>query len=272
MDKKTLEQKASAVKQDIIRQIYIAGSGHPGGSLSCAEILTVLFFDEMNIDPKKPNMKTRDKFVISKGHAAPALYAVMAERGYLKKEELLTLRKLGSKLQGHPSMKFLNSVDMSTGSLGQGISNACGFAMVNKMDGNPGRVYTLVGDGELQEGLVWEAIMAAGHYKLSNFCLFVDNNGLQIDGPNDKVMKVEPIANKFKAFNWNVIRCDGHDVVSIKKALSEARKCKDKPSCIIAKTHKGNGVSFMCDVAGWHGKAPNEAEAKQAMKELGGEL
>ena len=272
MDKKTLEAKAKQVQQDIIRMIYIAGSGHPGGSLSAAEILTVLFFDEMNIDPKKPKMKTRDKFLISKGHAAPVLYAAMAERGYFSRDELWTLRKLGSRMQGHPSIKFLDCLDMSSGSLGQGISNAVGMAIANKMDNNPGRIYSLVGDGELQEGLVWESIMAAGHYKLSNFCVFVDNNGLQIDGPNDKVMKVEPIDKKFEAFGWNVEKCNGHDVVDIKKALAAARKCKDKPTAIIAKTHKGNGVSFMSDVAGWHGKAPNKEEAEQAMKELGGKL
>ena len=272
MDKKTLEQKASAIKQDIIRMIYTAGSGHPGGSLSCADILTVLFFDEMNIDPKKPKMKNRDQFVISKGHAAPALYAALIERGFLKKEELLSLRKEGSQLQGHPSMKYCDAIDMSTGSLAQGISNSVGIAMAHKMDKNPGRVYCVVGDGELQEGLVWEAVMSAGHFKLSNFCVFVDNNGLQIDGTNDEVMTVEPIGDKFTAFGFNVIRCDGHDVMSIKKALASAKKCKDKPTCIIAKTHKGNGVSFMCDNAAWHGKAPNKEQAEKAMKELGGEL
>lgn len=272
MNKKSLEEKALAVRQDIIKEIYYAGSGHPGGSLSCTDILTVLFFDEMNIDPKKPNLKDRDRFVISKGHAAPALYAVMAERGYFKTSELKTLRKLGSRLQGHPSMHSLPCLDMSSGSLGQGISAATGMALANKMDKSKARVYSLVGDGELQEGLVWEAVMAAGHYQLSNLCLFVDNNGLQIDGPNDSVMKVKPIDKKFAAFNWNVIKCDGHDVADIKKALAAAKKCKDKPSVIIAKTHKGNGVSFMKDQVGWHGKACNKEQAVAALAELGGEL
>ncbi len=272
MDKKKLEQKALAVRQDIIREIHASQSGHPGGSLSVTDILTVLFFDEMKIDPKKPQMEKRDKFVLSKGHASPALYAVMAERGYFDKKELLTFRKINSRLQGHPSMHSLPCLDMSSGSLGQGISIACGMALANKLDKNPGRVYTVLGDGELQEGMVWEAAMSAGHYHLSNLCAFVDHNGLQIDGPNDKVMKVMPIDKKFASFGWNVIKCNGHDVADIKKALAEARKCKDKPSCIIAETHKGNGVSFMCDQAGWHGKAPNDEQAALAMKELGGKL
>lgn len=272
MDKKTLEGKALAVRRDIIKEVYSAQSGHPGGSLSCADILTVLYFDEMNIDPKKPNLKTRDKFIISKGHAAPALYAVMAERGYFDTKELTTLRKFESRLQGHPAINHLPCLDMSTGSLGQGISAATGMAIANKMDKNPGRIYTLVGDGELQEGIVWEAAMSAGHYKLSNLCVIVDHNGLQIDGPNDKVMTVMPIAEKFESFGFNVIRCNGHDISDIKKALAAAKKCKDKPSCIVAETHKGNGVSFMQDQVGWHGKAPNEEQAKAALKELGGEL
>ncbi|MBR6025404.1 MAG: transketolase, partial [Firmicutes bacterium] len=208
----------------------------------------------------------------SKGHAAPGWYAVLAERGFFDRKELGTLRKLGSRLQGHPSIHNLDCIDMSSGSLGQGISAACGMALANKMDGNPGRVYAMVGDGELQEGLVWEAAMAASHYKLSNFCCIVDHNGLQIDGPNDKVMRVMPIDKKFEAFGWNVITCNGHDMNDIKRAFKAARKCKDKPSCIVAETHKGQGVSFMVDQAGWHGKAPNLEQAKQALKELGGEL
>lgn len=272
MDKKSLDAVALAVRQDIIRELYESKSGHPGGSLSAADILTVLYFDEMNIDPKKPKMKTRDRFVLSKGHAAPGWYAVLAERGFIDKKELKTLRKFGSRLQGHPSIHHLDCIDMSSGSLGQGISAACGMALANKIDNNPGRVYTMVGDGEIQEGLVWEAAMSAAHYKLSNFCCIVDHNGLQIDGPNDKVMKVMPIDKKFEAFGWNVIKCSGHDVNDIKRAFAAARKCKDKPSCIIAETHKGQGVSFMVDQAGWHGKAPNLEQAQQALKELGGEL
>lgn len=272
MDNKALKAKALAVRQDIIRELYESQSGHPGGSLSAADILTVLFFDEMNVDPKDPKKKTRDRFVLSKGHAAPGLYAVLAERGFFDKKELLTLRKINSRLQGHPSMHSLNCLDMSTGSLGQGISAACGMALAAKMDKSPARVYALVGDGELQEGLVWEAAMFANHYGLSNLVCIVDHNGLQIDGANDKVMKVMPIAEKFAAFGWNVITCDGHDMADIKNALKAARKCKDKPSCIVAETHKGRGVSFMEDQAGWHGKAPNREQAEQAMKDLGGEL
>jgi transketolase len=272
MDNKALQAKALAVRQDIIRELFESQSGHPGGSLSSADIMTVLFFDEMNVDPKNPKKKDRDRFVLSKGHAAPVLYAVLAERGYIDKKELMTLRKINTRLQGHPSRHSLDCIEISTGSLGQGISAACGMALAAKMDKSPARVYTVVGDGELQEGLVWEAAMFANHYKLSNLVCIVDHNGLQIDGRNDDVMKVMPIAEKFAAFGWNVIKCDGHNIADIKKALSAARKCKDKPSCIVAETHKGKGVSFMEDQAGWHGKAPNREQAEQAMKELGGEL
>jgi len=272
MNKKALEEKALAVRQDVIKEIFSANSGHPGGSLSSADILTVLFFDEMKIDPKKPKMENRDKFVLSKGHASPALYAVMAERGYFDKKELTTFRKINSRLQGHPSIHSLPCLDMSTGSLGQGISVACGMALANKLDKKPGRVYSILGDGEIQEGMVWEAAMSASHYGLSNLCAIVDHNGLQIDGPNDKVMKVMPIDKKFASFGWNVVKCNGHDIMDIKKAFAAARKCKDKPTCIIAETHKGQGVSFMKDQAGWHGKAPSVEQAQQALKELGGEL
>ncbi len=270
MDKKALEKVALQIRRDIVTEVYTAASGHPGGSLSAADILTVLFFDEMNIDPKHPKKKDRDRVVFSKGHITPAIYAVMAERGYFKREELLSFRKFGSRLQGHPSMDHLDCLDMSSGSLGQGISVAVGMALANKIDKSKARVYALLGDDELQEGMVWEAVMAAAHYGLSDLCAIVDHNGLQIDGPNDKVMKVMPIKEKFQAFGWNVISCNGHDVDQLKAAFKKARACKDKPSCIVAETHKGQGVSFMCDQAGWHGKAPNKEQYEQAMKELGG--
>ncbi len=266
-----LAQKAADIRVDIIREVFSAASGHPGGSLSAADIVTVLYFHEMNIDPDDPKKADRDKFVLSKGHAAPVMYAALAERGFFPKEELTTLRKLGSRLQGHPSMKMLPGVEMSTGSLGQGISVAVGMALANKLDGNAGRIYTLLGDGECQEGLVWEAAMAAAHYKLDNLCAVLDWNGLQIDGKNEDVMTVAPLDEKFRAFGWNVISIDGHDIAQIAEAFAQARSCKQLPTLILAKTHKGHGVSFMEDQAGWHGKAPSEELAKQAVEELGGE-
>lgn len=266
-----LAQKAADIRVDIIREVFSAASGHPGGSLSAADIVTVLYFHEMNIDPDDPKKADRDKFVLSKGHAAPVMYAALAERGFFPKEELTTLRKLGSRLQGHPSMKMLPGVEMSTGSLGQGISVAVGMALANKLDGNAGRIYTLLGDGECQEGLVWEAAMAAAHYKLDNLCAVLDWNGLQIDGKNEDVMTVAPLDEKFRAFGWNVISIDGHDIAQIAEAFAQARSCKQRPTLILAKTHKGHGVSFMEDQAGWHGKAPSEELAKQAVEELGGE-
>ena len=266
-----LEKKASDIRVDIIREVHSAASGHPGGSLSAADIVTVLYFHEMNSDPTDPKKADRDRFVLSKGHAAPVLYAALAERVFFPKEELTTLRKLGSRLQGHPSMKLLPGIEMSTGSLGQGVSVACGMALANKLDGKAGRVYTLLGDGEIQEGLVWEAAMAAAHYGLDNLCAIVDWNGLQIDGKNEDVMNVKPIDEKFKAFGWNVIAIDGHNIAEIAKAFDEARACKGRPTMILAKTHKGHGVSFMEDNAGWHGKAPGDDQAKQAVEELGGE-
>ena len=272
METVQLQKIAQTVRQDIIREVFSAGSGHPGGSLSAADILTALYFSEMNVDPKDPAMKGRDRFVLSKGHAAPALYACLAERGYFPKEDLVTLRRLGSKLQGHPSMKLLPGVEMSTGSLGQGISAAVGMALAGKADGDPGRIYALLGDGELQEGMVWEAAMAAGHYKLDNLCAVVDHNGLQIDGRNEDVMNVMPIAEKFAVFGWNVLEIDGHDMDQILDAFDMAKKCKGMPTVIVAETVKGKGVSFMEGQAGWHGKAPDEEQAKQAMAELGGEL
>ncbi|MBQ1907323.1 MAG: transketolase [Firmicutes bacterium] len=271
MEISKLIDTARVIRQDIIREIYSANSGHPGGSLSAADIVTALYFEVMDIDPGDPNKPGRDRFVLSKGHAAPALYAALAERGYFPREELLTLRKTGSRLQGHPSMNRLPGLDMSTGSLGQGISVAVGMAIASKMDGK-GRVYALLGDGELQEGLVWEAAMAAAHYGLDDLCAVVDHNGLQIDGKNDDVMKVMPIDEKFRAFGWNVICIDGHDMAQIVDAFAAAKECKGKPTVIVAETHKGQGVSFMTDNAGWHGKAPNEEQARLAMEELGGVL
>lgn len=271
MDKKQLEQTAAKVRIDVIRAIHNAGSGHPGGSLSAADIVTALYFDEMNIDPADPKKGDRDKFILSKGHAGPVQYAALAERGYYPVSDMMTLRKLGSKFQGHPNMHKVPGIEMSTGSLGQGISVSVGMALANKMDKNPGRVYTLLGDGELQEGLVWEAAMSAAHYKLDNLVAIVDFNGLQIDGKNDDVMTVKPIDEKFASFGWNVLVIDGHNFDEILDAFAKARACKEKPTAIIAKTHKGRGVSFMEDNPGWHGKAPNAEEAKQAVEELGGE-
>lgn len=266
-----LAQKAADIRVDIIREVYSASSGHPGGSLSAADIMAVLYFYEMNINPKNPKMVGRDKFVLSKGHAAPALYAALAEKGFFSKDELTGLRKLGHMLQGHPSMTKVPGVEMSTGSLGQGFSAALGMALANKLDNSPARVYTLLGDGEIQEGIVWEAAMAAAQFKLDNLCAVLDWNGLQIDGKNDDVMKVTPIDDKFKAFGWNVVCIDGHNLEEIIAAFDEAKAHKGQPTLILAKTHKGRGVSFMEDNAGWHGKAPSEEEAKKAIEELGGE-
>jgi transketolase len=230
-----------------------------------------LYFNEMNIDPANPKKEDRDKFILSKGHATPVLYATLAHKGFFPKEELTTFRKLGSKLQGHPDMKKVPGVEMSTGSLGQGFSVAVGMALADKLDQRPARIYALLGDGELQEGLVWEAAMAAAHYKLDNLTIFVDWNGLQIDGNNDDVMTVTPVDEKFKSFGFHVIRIDGHNMEEIVAALAQARETKGKPTAIVAKTSKGKGVSFMENNAGWHGKAPNEEEAKKAVAELGGE-
>lgn len=271
METKQYQEIAARIRCDIVKAVHSAGSGHPGGSLSAADIVTALYFKEMHIDPKNPEMKGRDKFVLSKGHAAPVQYAALAERGYFPKEELLTLRKLGSHLQGHPNRDKVPGIEMSTGSLGQGFSVCVGMALAGRLDQDPGRIYTLIGDGELQEGLIWEAAMAAGHYKLDNLCAIIDWNGLQIDGNNDDVMTVSPIDEKFKAFGWNVLVIDGHDFEEIFAAFDSARGCKGRPTAIIARTHKGHGVSFMEDQAGWHGKAPNDEQAKQAVEELGGE-
>ncbi len=271
MDYKHFEELARKIRVDVIKEVFNAGSGHPGGSLSAADIVTALYFREMNIDPEDPLMEDRDKLILSKGHAAPVQYAALAERGYFDVDELATLRKMGSRLQGHAKMGLVPGIEMSTGSLGQGFSVSVGMALANKLDGKKGRIYALLGDGELQEGLIWEAAMSAGHYHLDNLCAIVDWNGLQIDGKNDDVMTVRPIDKKFEAFGFNVISIDGHDFAQIFDAFDKARACSGRPTVIIASTHKGHGVSFMEDQAGWHGKAPNEEQARQAVEELGGE-
>ena len=264
-----LQKTANEIRKGIVSGVHAAKAGHPGGSLSAAEIFTYLYFEEMKIDPKNPKDPDRDRFVLSKGHTAPGLYAALAERGYFPKEDLLTLRHLGSYLQGHPDMKHIPGVDMSSGSLGQGISAAAGMALGAKLGQKNFRVYTLLGDGEIQEGQVWEAAMFAGAKKLDNLVVIVDNNGLQIDGPVDKVNTPYPIDKKFEAFNFHVIDvADGNDFEQLKAAFDEARTVKGMPVAIIAKTLKGKGVSFMGNQVGWHGKAPNDEEYKIAMEEL----
>lgn len=265
-----LKSIAKSLRINIIKMLEKSQSGHPGGSLSACEILTALYFKEMNIDPKNPHWEDRDRFVLSKGHGAPVLYAVLAERGYFPREELNSLRKINSMLQGHPDMKGTPGVDMTTGSLGQGLSAAGGMALAGKIDKKDYRVYALVGDGEVQEGIIWEAAMSAAHYKLDNLTVFMDHNGLQIDGKNEDVMNIEPIDEKFKAFGWHVIKIDGHNFEEIFAALEEAKNTKGKPTMIIASTVKGKGVSFMENQAGWHGKAPSSEQAQQALEELGG--
>ena len=265
-----LGEKANIVRQDIINMLTESSSGHPGGSLSCTDILVTLYFNEMRYDVKNPKDENRDRFVLSKGHAAPALYATLSEAGFFPKEELMTLRKINSKLQGHPNMNYVPGVDMSTGSLGQGISTAVGMALAGKLDKKDYRVYTILGDGELEEGQAGEAAMSAAHYKLDNLTAFVDYNGLQIDGNVTDVMNPEPISNKFEAFNWNVISIDGHNYEEILSAINEAKSVKGKPTVIVCKTIKGKGVSFMENQCGWHGTAPNKEQCKEAIKELGG--
>ena len=269
-DHKGLNEIANVIRKDIVSMICKSKSGHPDGSLSAVEILTALYFDQMNIDPTNPKMEDRDRFVLSKGHAAPALYATLSERGYFDKEELNHLRQIGSMLQGHPDMKKIPGVEMSTGSLGQGFSVACGMAMAAKLDNAPWNVYALLGDGEVQEGIIWEAAMSAAHYKLDNMIAFLDYNGLQIDGDVESVMNINPIEDKFKTFGWNVITIDGHDFDQIFAALDMAKDTVDKPTMIIAKTIKGKGVSFMENQASWHGSAPSEEQLQQALSELGG--
>lgn len=269
-DHKVLNGIARNIRKDIVTMIHSSKSGHPGGSLSAVEILTALYFDEMNVDSRNPKMEDRDRFVLSKGHAAPVLYSTLAEKGYFDKAELNSLRKIGAMLQGHPDMKGISGVEMSTGSLGQGFSVACGMAMASKLDNAPWRVYTLLGDGEIQEGIVWEAAMSAAHYKLDNLVAFLDYNGLQIDGEVEKVMNIGPVMDKFKSFGWNVIEIDGHDFDQIFAALDMAKETVGKPTMIIAKTVKGKGVSFMENNAGWHGTAPSDSDLEKALQELGG--
>ena len=274
MDAKKIESlsaMAKKVRVGIIEGTYHAKSGHPGGSLSIADILTYLYFEEMNVDPKNPKDPNRDRFVLSKGHTAPALYATLAARGFFPEEDLATLRKIDSYLQGHPDMKGTPGVDMSTGSLGLGISAACGMALSAKYRGMDYRVYTVVGDGESEEGQVWEAAMFAAHYKLDNLVAFLDLNGLQIDGKITEVMNPTPHDEKFRAFGWHVITIDAHNFEEIAAALAEARTVKGKPTAIIAVSTKGKGVSFMENEVDWHGKAPNEEQYKAALAELNGE-
>ena len=268
MTNKELQKIANEVRKGIVTAVHAAGAGHPGGSLSAADIYTYLYFEEMNIDPKDPKKADRDRFVLSKGHTAPGLYSVMAQRGFFPVEELKTLRKLGSRLQGHPSMQYLPGLDMSSGSLGQGISVACGMALSAKLDNKDFRTYTLLGDGEIEEGQVWEAAMFAGFRKLDNLVVIVDNNGLQIDGAIDQVCSPYPIDKKFEAFNFHVINIDAHDFDAIRAAFKEARETKGQPTAIIAHSVKGKGVSFMENQVSWHGVAPNDEEYAKAMDDL----
>jgi len=267
-----LKSMARMIRQDIVRMITEAGSGHPGGSLSVADIVAALFFDVMRHDPANPCWEERDRFILSKGHACPAVYAALAESGYFPKEELLTLRKLGSRLQGHPDMCKLPGLEASTGSLGQGLSIASGIALAMKMDKMPNRVFCLMGDGELDEGQIWEAAMTASHWGLDNLCGIIDRNGLQIDGRTDDIKTLEPLSDKWRAFGWNVIEVDGHNLTDISGAMNRFRHTHFKPTVIIANTIKGKGVSFMEDQAGWHGKAPTQEQAEMALQELSREV
>ena len=271
-EKKQLQITACKVRMGIIESTHGAKAGHPGGSLSAAEVFTYLYFKEMNIDPKNPKWEGRDRFVLSKGHTAPGLYSALAERGFFPVEDLPTLRHIDSYLQGHPNMNMVPGVDMSTGSLGQGISVAVGMALAAKHTGKENRVYSLLGDGEIQEGQVWEACMAAAHYKLDNLCIVVDNNGLQIDGNVKDVMSPYPIVGKLEAFGFHVVAIDGHDFDAIEAAFNEAKQTKGMPTAIVMTTVKGKDVSYMENDAGWHGKAPNDAEYEQAMNELKAKL
>ena len=268
MNNLELEKMANEIRKDIVTAVHSAKSGHPGGSLSSADIFTYLYFEEMNVDPANPKWEDRDRFVLSKGHVAPGLYSTLAEKGYFPKEDLKTLRHTGSYLQGHPDMKHIPGIDMSSGSLGQGVSVAVGMAAAGKYDKKDYRVYTLTGDGEIQEGQIWEAAMWAGHRKLDNLVVIVDNNNLQIDGSVEDVCSPYPIDKKFEAFNFHVINIDGNDFDQIRAAFKEARETKGMPTAIIAKTVKGKGVSFMENAAGWHGKAPNDEEYEIAMADL----
>ena len=263
-----LQKKATDIRLGAVEAVYSGKSGHPGGALSAADIIACLYFSELNIDPKKPQDPNRDRFVLSKGHSCPALYAAMAMRGYFDVKELKNFRKLGSLTQGHPDMKTMKGIDFSAGSLGQGFSVACGIALNAKINKQDYRTYVMIGDGESQEGQIWEATMFAAHYKLDNLCLIVDNNGLQIDGAVKDVMNTMPYPSKFRAFGWNVISIDGHNIEEILEAFEKAKATKGKPTVIVAKTVKGKGVSFMENQAGWHGKAPNEEQYNQAKSEL----
>lgn len=269
---KSLQVTAAKVRLGIIEGVYHAKSGHPGGSLSSADIFTWLYFEELNIDPQNPKSPDRDRFVLSKGHCAPGLYATLAQRGYFSPDELKTLRHIGAMLQGHPDMKGTPGVDMSTGSLGQGVSAAAGMALAAKMDGKAYRVYALLGDGEIQEGQVWEAAMFAAHHSLDNLCLIVDCNGLQIDGDVNKVAGIAPLDEKFRSFGFEVLSADGNCFESLEAAFTAAKACQGRPSVILCKTTKGKGVSFMENQAGWHGKAPNGEQYEQAMAELNAAL
>lgn len=269
MKKKELERHAKNIRKNILIQVHSASSGHPGGSLSAADILTELYFEQMDINQDNVNSIQRDRFVLSKGHASPALYATLFEKEILK-IDLHTFRQIDSPLQGHPNMNYLPGVDMSTGSLGQGISCAVGMALANKVDGNNHRIYALLGDGECEEGQVWEAFMAASHYNLDNLCAILDYNHLQIDGDINDVIGPEPFQSKFESFNWNVLECDGHDFDDLRNAFEKAKNTKGKPSVIICHTIKGKGVSFMENNYAWHGSAPNDDQFEQAMEELGG--
>lgn len=263
-----LKQIAKKIRKGIIESVYSGQSGHPGGSLSIADIMAVLYFYEMNIDPENPKNENRDRLVLSKGHCAPALYSALANRGFFDTEELNTLRNIESRLQGHPDMKKIPGVDMTTGSLGQGLSAANGMAIAGKLDNKDYRVYCILGDGEIEEGQIWEAAMAASKYKLDNLCVVVDNNNLQIDGTIEEVMSSYPIDEKFRSFGFQIINIDGHNIREIIDAFDVAKSVKEKPTCIIAKTVKGKGISFMENQVGWHGKAPNEEQYRQAMEEL----
>ena len=263
-----IQEKSKEIRKDIITEVYCAKSGHPGGSLSIADIMAVLYFDELKINEKDPKWEDRDRLVLSKGHCSPALYAALAERGFFKKEELKTFRKLGSKLQGHPDLNKVPGVDMTSGSLGQGLSVANGIAIAGKMDNKDYRVYVIVGDGEIEEGQIWEAAMTSSKYKLDNLCLIIDNNNLQIDGTIEEVKSSYPIDKKFESFGFNVLKIDGNNIEDILRAFYIAKNTKHKPTCIIAKTKKGKGVSFMENKAEWHGEAPSEKEYNLAMEEL----
>lgn len=268
VDVSKLEEIAKLVRRGIIEAVYNGKSGHPGGSLSIADIMTVLYFNEMNIDEKNSEWEERDRLVLSKGHCSPALYSCLAQRGYFETKELKTFRNIESKLQGHPDMNKVKGVDMTSGSLGQGLSVANGMAIAGKLDNKQYRVYAILGDGEIEEGQIWEAAMASNKYKLDNLCVIVDNNNLQIDGTIEEVMDSQPIDEKFQKFGFETITIDGHNIPEIIEALNRAKEIKGKPVCIVAKTIKGKGISFMENQVGWHGKAPNDEQYKQAMEEL----